>query len=150
MILQAVAPLMVRIGRAEIAQMLTSAGYLLLSAMLLWMAVDVGEAAGFVTAAGAVAMAGAAIAWHLSNRRYHLIHDTPTARVRSAAQGYVELVGTAELSDGQAPLSFNGLPACVWYEVVISEADHHSDNGRTWTTVSDETFELRDLLISGA
>lgn len=114
MFLEAFAPLQARVGRAEITQALTCAGYLLISAFLIW--------AGARLPGLVVAVVGAAIAWYLSNRRWHLIHDTPTTRIRSAAQGFVELCGTAELSPGQPPLAFNGLPACVWYEVVINDA----------------------------
>ncbi len=142
MLMHAVAPLMVRIGRAELVQAVTSAGYLAVSAALLWWSRT--GTPGLAAAGCVVALAGAALAWHLSNRRYHLIHDTPTARVRSAAQGLTELVGTAELSPGQAPLAFNGLPSCVWFEVVISESDPAGRGGSTWTRISDETFVLRD------
>jgi hypothetical protein len=143
-VLNAFAPMMVHIGRAEITQALTSAGYLLVSAMCMWLALDGDFTRTPAIAAAAVALVGAAIAWFLSNRRWHLIHDTPTARVRSAAQGYVELVGVAALSPGQAPLAFNGLPPCVWFQVIISDAGDGTERATTWTRVSDETFVLRD------
>ena len=137
MLLAAFAPLRVRVGRAEISQALICAGYLLLGALVLW--------AGAIVPGLIVTITGAAIAWYLSHRRWHLIHDTPTTRIRSAAQGLVELSGTAELSPGQATLTFNGLPPCVWYEVVINDV---SASNRTyhssWIRVSDETFVLRD------
>jgi hypothetical protein len=143
MLMDAVAPLMVRVGRAELAQSLTSAAYLLVSAFGLWVGFEK-RLEPAVLASVAVALAGSAVAWYLAHRRFHLIHDTPTARIRSAAQGFVELMGTADLSPGQAPLSFDGLPPCVWFEVVISE--QRSGDGRvsTWTRTSDETFVLRD------
>lgn len=137
MFFEALAPLQARVGRAEIMQALTCAGYLLISAILLW--------AGAKLPGLIVTVVGAAIAWHLSNRRWHLINDTPTTRVRSAAQGFVELSGTAELSPGQLPLAFNGLPACVWYEVVITDVSVSSGgHSASWVRVSDETFVLRD------
>lgn len=143
MLTHALAPLMVRIGRAELVQALTSAGYLLAGAALLWAGMQ--ARSGALALAGvAVTVLGAATAWYLANRRFHLIHDTPTARVRSAAQGYVELVGIADLSPGQALLSFNGLPSCVWYEVVITRSGHSAAAASTWTRISDETFVLRD------
>jgi len=135
--------LLLRIGRAELAQVLMSAGYLLISALLAWTGLQY-RSSGLQLAAVLVALAGAAIAWHLSNRRWHLIHDTPTTRVRSAAQGFVELVGLAELSQGQAPLAFNGLPPCVWFEVVITARSKETGRSSTWTRISDETFVLRD------
>lgn len=69
---------------------------------------------------GAVAFAGfgwfSALACY---RRARLIEDTPTARIRSAPQGYVEITGQAEPHEGKllsAPLS--GRP-CVWYSYEI-------------------------------
>ena len=69
MFFEAFAPLQARVGRAEITQALTCAGYLLVSAFLMW--------AGAKLPGLIVAVIGAAIAWYLSNRRWHLIHDTP-------------------------------------------------------------------------
>ncbi len=53
--------------------------------------------------------------------RKRLIEDTPTSRIRSAAQGYVELDGQSQLMDGPtivAPLS--GKP-CTWYSFTVEE-----------------------------
>lgn len=143
MLMHSLAPLFVRIGRAELLQTLTSAGYLLISVGLLWASLKAGSSA-LIPGAVAATLIGAAAAWYLANRRFHLIHDTPTARVHSAAQGYVELVGVADLSPGQRPLPFNGLPPCVWFEVVISRRAHAGMGPSTWTRISDETFVLRD------
>jgi hypothetical protein len=86
---------------------------------------------------------------HLGNVR--LIEDTPTAKARSAHQGYVELQGLGHIMDGPpiiAPLS--GLP-CVWYRYHIEEEVVFYDKGqsqRRWKTVdrgsSTETFWLED------
>ena len=142
MLTDAFAPLLVRIGRAQFIQALTSAGYLLLSAAMLWAGLEA-HTDTLTLVAIAVTLLGAATAWYLANRRFHFIHDTPTARVHSAAQGFVELVGTADLSPGQHLLAFNGLPPCVWFEVVISRIGRTI--GRpTWVRISDETFVLRD------
>jgi len=78
-----------------------------------------------------------------SLRRYRLIEDVPTAKVRSAHQGYVELIGSAEMMDGEpivAPLSNT---QCCWYSFSIEEK-----SGKNWRTVergtSDGLFVLRD------
>ena len=79
-----------------------------------------------------------------SLRRARIIEDTPTARVRSAPQGYVELEGTAEVMDGEpvvAPLS--GLECCWWqYEI------HRKGPKGGWNIVeqktSDDLFLLKD------
>lgn len=75
--------------------------------------------------------------------RARRIEDVPTARVRSAHQGYVELVGTAHSLDGEpivAPLS-NTL--CCWYSYRVERS-----HGNNWRAVdsgtSDGIFTLRD------
>lgn len=76
-------------------------------------------------------------------RRARLIEDVPTARVRSAPQGYVELDGTARALDGQpipAPLSG---AACCWYRYEVARR-----SGKSWKTVeqgtSDHLFLVAD------
>ena len=59
------------------------------------------------------------VAWVLAYRRYRSIHDLPTSRVASAAQGYVELFGRSERLDGDPLVSkLSGLPCC-WFRYVI-------------------------------
>ncbi len=80
--------------------------------------------------------------------RARLIEDTPTSRIRSAAQGYVELEGRAvALGDPlYAPLS--GKP-CVWYQYRIDrrQAGLHGRKQR-WVNleqgVSEAIFGLED------
>ncbi len=76
-----------------------------------------------------------------------VIRDTPTSRVRSAAQGYVELDGRGELAPGvetRAPLT--RLP-CTWWSFRIEEAESRRGS-RSWTTVergtSSSVFFLED------
>lgn len=102
----------------------------------------------------ALCAAGAIAGFVFAFVRLHqarLIENTPTSRIRSAAQGYVELDGTARLLPGQeirAPLS--GKSCCWWsYRVQKHETDWH--NGRRssrWRTVdsgtSDSLFLLSD------
>jgi hypothetical protein len=81
--------------------------------------------------------------WILSFRRVRAIADTPTSRIASAAQGYVELYGTATMHDGHALTSRLGRVPCVWYRYRIEEKV-----GRDWRHVesgaSSDTFLLRD------
>lgn len=79
--------------------------------------------------------------------RARLIEDLPTSRIRSAAQGYVELEGVGELMKGEpilAPLT--GTP-CTWYRCRVEERVHTGRRQR-WRMVnkylSDELFLLRD------
>jgi hypothetical protein len=80
-------------------------------------------------------------------RLARLIDDTPVSRIRSAAQGYVELSGIARMAEGTptiAPLS--RLP-CAWWMYRIEQ---HKGSGRDahWETVnrgvSVAPFELVD------
>lgn len=75
--------------------------------------------------------------------RARVIEDTPTARIRSAQQGYVELNGQAWMMPGTpvtAPLT--GTPCC-WYRYRIEKKGN-----KNWRTLesdtSDELFLLRD------
>lgn len=80
-------------------------------------------------------------------RRARLIEDTPTAKVRSAPQGYIELEGIARRMEGEpvyAPLT--GAP-CVWYRYEVER--RVSDGKRSsWQTVesgvSEAIFHFQD------
>lgn len=74
-------------------------------------------------------------------KRARIIEDTPTSRIRSAAQGYVELVGHGDTLEGPeivAPLS--KIP-CTWYSYKVEKlGDKHDqviDSG-----TSDDLFVL--------
>lgn len=74
-------------------------------------------------------------------RRARVIEDTPTSRIRSAAQGYVELIGYGETIEGPeivAPLSKT---PCTWYRYKVERLGekhkHVVDSG-----VSEELFML--------
>lgn len=105
-------------------------------------------AAHFWTATAVVAV-GALVGFARSFRllrRTRLIEDTPTARLRSAPQGYIELEGHARLLPGDpivAPLS--GV-RCVWWRYRIQERE--SSGRPRWDTIasgtSDSLFELDD------
>ena len=110
------------------------------------------QAVGFFVALLAVAAAaGGWFAWR-SLYRIRLIHDTPTAKTRSAHQGYVELEGVARMMD-DAPITakLSGLPCC-WYRYRVEELEHYHDSrGRSrtrWRVIdsgtSDDTFWLED------
>lgn len=76
-------------------------------------------------------------------RRARKIEDVPTAKVRSAPQGYVELIGTAQSLSGEpivAPLSRT---QCCWYRFKI---ERRAEKGwrRLDTGSSDGIFILRD------
>lgn len=100
----------------------------------------------------ALALAGAVFAfWSVWRNfvRARIIEDTPTARLRSAPQGYVELVGEARALPGRmlvAPLT--GLP-CVWYRYCIEREVEHSRHGRGWREVESGASEMPFLFGDG-
>jgi hypothetical protein len=70
-------------------------------------------------------------------KRARLIEDMPTSRVRSAAQGYVELQGQAKLTSGTAMVApLTRLP-CVWWTYRIEEKRRSGRNAR-WVTVDQD------------
>lgn len=82
-------------------------------------------------------------------RRARLVEDVPTSLVRSAAQGYVELAGTAELLPGEPVLAPLSGRACAWYRYRVDERRRDATSGRReWKTleggVSDALFRLVD------
>jgi hypothetical protein len=55
------------------------------------------------------------VSWMAHLRRFRVISDTPTSRIASAAQGYVELTGRAAPMDGRLVRSVLTETPCLWY-----------------------------------
>lgn len=69
-------------------------------------------------------------AWYANLKRYRTVADTPTSRIASAPQGYVELVGRGQQPPGAGLLSpISGLP-CLWYRYRVERK-----NGDRWEHV---------------
>lgn len=82
-------------------------------------------------------------AWFANLKRYRTVADTPTSRIASAPQGYIELVGRGRQPPGEGLVSpVSGLP-CLWYRYRI---EHR--NGDRWEQVesgiSHDTFGVDD------
>jgi len=95
------------------------------------------------------------IAFYRMSRGLHqarLIENTPTAKIRSAVQGYVELNGQTRLMDGPVIVSPLSGKSCVWYRYKIEEkSEHRQANGKSvsyWRVIkqatSGELFLLED------
>lgn len=100
-----------------------------------------------VTVGGIASLAGSLWAWS----RARILADTPTSRIRSASQGYVELQGTAELMNGPPIIAPLSLLPCVWWQFRVDKKETRVRKGRTettWRTIrrgrSDSLFLLRD------
>ncbi|MCC7463715.1 MAG: hypothetical protein IT480_14780 [Gammaproteobacteria bacterium] len=102
------------------------------------------EALGDLQLLSVVAVPVAAFIALRSWRRARAIDDTPTSRVRSAAQGYVELAGRASCAaeEQRAPLS--GRP-CVWWHYKIEQRREGNRGGR-WETINSGTSAVPFLL----
>ncbi len=106
-----------------------------------WLA-QLQQSPGLLAFIGIIGVVGLLVGFS-SLRRYRLIEDIPTARVRSAPQGYVELHGQARALPGEpivAPLSQT---PCCWYSFRVEQRA-----GKNWRTIdsgtSDGLFLLRD------
>ncbi len=87
--------------------------------------------------------------------RGRMIKDTPTAKIRSAAQGYVELEGRGLLMDGMPIVSPVSQRPCLWYKYSIAQRRHSlgfsnnfSSSRNSWEVIesgeSDDLFLLND------
>jgi hypothetical protein len=81
--------------------------------------------------------------WVATVRRWRAIGDTPTSRVSSAAQGYVELAGTARHRSGEPLAALHSGFDCCWYRYLVEKKQgskwRHHDEGE-----STATFVLQD------
>ena len=86
--------------------------------------------------------------------RARLIEDTPTSKIRSAAQGYVELTGLGDLLPGPPVVAPLSQLQCLWYRYSIDERSERGHSfgtrrdRRRWQKVesgsSDDLFRLAD------
>jgi hypothetical protein len=94
----------------------------------------------------AVLCLGGLVAWLGALKRYRAIADTPTAVLRSAAQGYVELTGTCRAAPDEELLRYGKTPPCLWYLATITERQRRFGKTRTHTRFerSEDTFLIED------
>jgi hypothetical protein len=81
-------------------------------------------------------------------RRGRWLEDTPVSRIRSAAQGYVELAGRARALPGEPILAPLTLRPCVWWRYEIEARETDGSRRREWRVVergtSESIFALQD------
>jgi len=125
--------------RREYAQLVTSGAQLL----LLFFGVHFESREGWLVCLAVMALISIP-AWLSALKRLRAIRDTPTSKIASAAQGYVELIGKGQ-SFADTPLlgKLSQLP-CLWYRYQIE----HETSSNKWETTergeSNESFILRD------
>lgn len=81
--------------------------------------------------------------------RARTISDVPTSRIRSAPQGYVELIGTGRNLQGPPIVSPLSGQSCLWFSYRIEERQSYGNSGeRGWKTIervsSDGIFSIED------
>jgi len=103
----------------------------------------------WVLTLGVAGIGGGALALR-SMRIARLIEDTPTSRVRSAAQGYVELSGRGLPLDGTHNLAPLTQRPCVWWNYRIAKKQE-GGKGRSdsWQTVASGRSAQPFLLDDG-
>ena len=125
--------------RREPVQLVTSGAQFL----LIFLAIHLNSRNGWLYCLSGTALISV-YGWLSSLNRMRAIRDTPTSKVASAAQGYVELIGWGEpLCDTPLISRLTQLP-CLWYRYKIEQ--HDSEN--KWNTIdsgeSVDSFMLRD------
>lgn len=77
-------------------------------------------------------------------RRARIIEDTPTSKIRSAHQGYVEIIGQIKYFSNEAIIApLTQLP-CAWYHFTIEKREtvHTGKSSNTrWRTVEEKTSD---------
>jgi hypothetical protein len=109
------------------------AGYLALAAHALCFGVAawLGTRGALTSACAASALLSLAV-WVRHYRRYRDIVNTPTAGAGTAAQGRVELSGTAQLAPGRRVVSHFSAAPCAWHCYRIDTRDEDSATGLWW------------------
>ena len=88
--------------------------------VLLLLGFRVGTAAGWLLILALIALISFVL-WILNFRRARVVADTPTSRVGSAPQGYVELHGVARTHPGNVLVGPLTATACVWFRFQVEE-----------------------------
>jgi hypothetical protein len=124
--------------KREYAQLVTSGGQLL----LLLVAIKLESRAGWLWCLGIMA-AASLLAWYSALHRLRLVSGTPTSRIASAAQGYVELIGRGRPGPARLISKLRVLP-CLWYRWKVEQRGAKNQ----WRTLdkgeSSDYFVLRD------
>lgn len=111
--------------------------------VLLFVGFQLHSRAGWLTSLGLMA-AISLTTWLSALKRLRAVRDTPTSKIASAAQGYVELNGRGTVF-GDTPLySKLKLRPCLWYRYQIERRDSEKDWKTEDSGESYDSFLLRD------
>lgn len=125
--------------RREYAHLVTSGAQLL----LILFAAHFNTRTGWLVCLGIMAFISL-FAWMSALRRLRVVRDTPTSRIASAAQGYVELTGRGKAMPDKPLFSKLTTLPCLWYRYKVENKTsrnewHVEDSGE-----SNEFFMLED------
>lgn len=125
--------------RKQYAQLVTSGSQLLLLAV----GAHFGSAQAWLWCLGVMATISL-FAWFSALSRWRTINGTPTSRVASAAQGYVELIGSGKYFDGTPVISKLSQLPCLWYRYEIERKNNKNEWHTESSGESDTPFVLDD------
>lgn len=111
--------------------------------LLLAVAARIDTPAGWQICLGLIALISF-IAWMLNFKRNRLVADTPTSRVDSAAQGYVELFGHASREREYLASARAGAMPCVWFRYITYQRTTDNKWREIGRGASDSLFALED------
>src|SRR5258708_36210192 len=88
----------------------------------------------------AAAVFGAAACWALYKfaagiRRDRYLEDTPLVKIRSAAQGYVKVFGSAKAAPGDVTVAPLSSRPCVWWSYSVEEKQRNAKGETTWRSI---------------
>lgn len=71
-------------------------------------------------------------------RSGRIMRDTPTSKIRSASQGYVEIEGNAKSIDGALKAPGSGI-MCAWFRYIVEEYTKDSNGRKSWQIIEEDT-----------
>jgi hypothetical protein len=120
--------------RRQYAELVTSGAYV----FLLFVGFQLESEAGWIFVLGGIALISLVL-WYAALKRLRIITGTPTSRIASAAQGYVELVGDGRFYGENKLISKLRQLPCLWYRYRVEEKSAKDE----WRTIdSGESSEL--------
>ncbi|MEO8441397.1 MAG: hypothetical protein ABI547_02845 [Betaproteobacteria bacterium] len=111
--------------------------------IILYGAVHAESAAVWPYALGLMSLVSFA-AWIGNYRRLRHIADTPLSNIATAAQGYVEIAGRAEMPGGTPLTSKLSITPCVWYQYEVHEKSSKDEWNLQDFGISTEPFIIKD------
>ena len=117
------------------------------AALLPFAAWQIGTMQGWVLCLGLLCIISA-LAWWTNERYRRAIANTPTAKIGSAPQGYVELIGQARFAGDPVFSPVTGLP-CVWYRCLTERADSDNHSNYQYVSTDESTASILIADTSG-